>query len=732
MTGDASLAAIAALCRGDHGDPFSLLGPHRDGGGTIIRAFLPEAAKAWIVEPGKGPADAARIHADGLFEWRCPQPPGFAYRWLAEVDGERVDIEDPYRFAPLLGDLDVDLLAEGRHLHLYEALGAHPRSADGVSGVAFAVWAPNARRVSVVGTFNRWDGRRHPMRRRIECGVWELFVPGVGTGALYKFEIKGPHGELLPLKADPVAFAAERRPQTASVVHGLPTIDWTDDAWMAERGGRQSRDAPMSVYEVHLGSWMRVPEEGNRPMTYRELADRLVPYVREMGFTHVEMLPITEHPFDGSWGYQPIGLYAPTSRFGTPEDFAALVDAFHCAGIGVILDWVPGHFPTDAHGLGRFDGTALYEHEDPRQGFQHDWNTLIFNFGRHEVVNFLVANALFWLRVYHLDGIRVDAVASMLYRDYSRKAGAWVPNVFGGRENLEAIAFLKQLNETIYGDRPDIASIAEESTAWPGVSRPVHQGGLGFGYKWNMGWMHDTLGYVELDPIHRRWHHHDLTFGLAYAFSENFVLPLSHDEVVHGKRSLVGRMPGNHQQRFANLRCYLAFMFAHPGKKLMFMGGEFAQEREWNFDASLDWHLLDDPLHLGVQRLVRRLNEGYRAHAALHDRDCEPQGFEWIEPGDADNSVLTFLRRSAAGAPPVIAVCNFTPVYRDGYRVGVPEPASYDIVLNTDAPEFGGSGGNATPTIRSEPVVWQGRQQSIRLNLPGLTTLWLIPHQDQA
>jgi 1,4-alpha-glucan branching enzyme len=724
-------AAIEAVCRGEHDDPFAVLGPHQDGEDTVIRAFLPDADRAWVVrQDGTGAAEMDRVHRLGMFRLLCPKTAEFTYRLRTETAGRTDEMEDPYRFGLLLGEVDVHLLAEGTHRHLYEVLGAHPTEVDGVAGVAFSVWAPNARRVSVVGDFNRWDGLRHPMRRRPECGVWELFMPGLTRGVLYKFEIKGTHGELLPLKADPFAFAAESRPSTASIVHGLPLREWRDESWMSQNAARNAREAPISIYEVHLGSWMRVPEEGNRFFSYRELAQRLVPYVHEMGFTHVELLPVSEHPFDGSWGYQPIGLFAPTSRFGPPEDFAALVQAFHDAGIGVILDWVPAHFPTDAHGLARFDGTPLYEHEDPRKGFHRDWGTLIYNFGRREVANFLIANVLFWLRHYHVDGIRVDAVASMLYLDYSREPGDWIPNEYGGNENLEAISFIRRMNEIAYGEIPGAITIAEESTAWPGVSRPTWLGGLGFGYKWNMGWMHDTLRYMSNDPIRRRFHHDSLTFGLLYAFSENFVLPLSHDEVVHGKGSLLGRMPGDQWQRFANLRAYFGFMYAHPGKKLLFMGGEFGQEREWNSEAGLDWHLLDDPLHLGVQRLVRTLNETYRQRAALHVLDCEHTGFEWIDTSDRDSSIISFLRKGTEGTPPVVVVCNFTPVTRAGYRVGVPIPGRYEPILNTDDVEFGGSGAVHSETPWTEPVAWQGQAQSLVLMLPGLSTLWLTPAED--
>jgi len=719
--------AVESLVHGDHGNPFAILGMHDTPEGLVMRTFQPEADKVTVLEhdSGRAVADLERIHPAGFFAGTIPNRQRFPYRLAVHWRAHREEIEDPYRFPLILGELDLHLIAGGSHLNIYEKLGAHPMTNEGVAGTAFAVWAPNARRVSVVGKFNGWDGRRHPMRLRAEAGVWEIFLPGVGPGSTYKYEIKGPDGQVMPLKADPLAARFEHPPATASVVHGLNRHSWDDAAWMAERHARSTRDAPVSIYECHLGSWMRVTAEGNRYLTYRELADRLVPYVKEMGFTHIELLPITEFPFDGSWGYQPIGLYAPTSRFGTPEDFAVFVDRCHHEGIGILFDWVPGHFPTDAHGLGYFDGTHLYEHADPRQGFHLDWNTLIYNYGRREVSNYLISSALFWLDQYHLDGIRVDAVASMLYLDYSREADAWVPNIYGGNENLEAIAFLKRTNELVYERHPGAVTTAEESTAWPAVSRPTYLGGLGFGYKWNMGWMHDTLDYISSDPIHRRYHHGKLTFGLLYAFSENFILPISHDEVVHGKGSLLGKMPGDRWQRFANLRAYLAFMWTHPGKKLLFMGGEFGQEREWNHDAGLDWDLLDQHEHKGVQSLVRDLNALYRRIPALHVLDCEPEGFEWIEANDSDNSVLAYLRKDRAEDRPVVVVCNFTPIPRAGYRVGVSLPGFYGEVLNTDAGLYGGSDVGNAGGVAAEEVPWHGRPYSLRLSLPPLGVLIL-------
>ncbi|MGQ9368856.1 1,4-alpha-glucan branching protein GlgB [Azospirillum sp. A39] len=721
---------IEAIVRADHGDPFAILGMHQaeEGAPVEVRTFLPGADRIEVIDGSTGAVagEMEKRHAEGFFVAVMPdRRERFRYRLRVHYPLATREFEDVYRFGPVLGELDVHLLAEGTHLKAYERLGAHPREVDGIKGVAFAVWAPNARRVSVVGDFCDWDGRRMPMRRRVEAGVWEIFIPYVEPGERYKFELKGPDGNLLPLKADPYAFQSEMRPQTASVVHGLQPYDWGDGEWMLRRAEAHVREAPMSVYEVHLGSWARVPEDGNRFLTYDELAERLVPYVRDLGFTHIELLPVTEHPFDGSWGYQPIGLYAPTSRHGTPEDFKRFVDTCHRAGIGVILDWVPGHFPTDQHGLGLFDGTHLYEHADPRQGFHMDWNTLIYNFGRREVQNFLLGNALFWLDHYHLDGLRVDAVASMLYLDYSRKEGEWVPNQFGGRENLESIAFLKRMNELAFGQHPGVTTVAEESTAWPGVSRPVYLGGLGFGYKWNMGWMHDTLDYMSKDPIHRRYHHHELTFGLLYQYSENFVLPLSHDEVVHGKGSLIRKMPGDDWQKFANLRAYYGFMFTHPGKKLLFMGGEFAQWREWNYAASLDWHLLNEPPHKGIQELVRDINSLYRDEVPLHELDCEPGGFEWIEANDSDNSVLAFLRKGKDPEHVFVVVCSFTPVPRDGYRLGVSLPGHYAERLNTDDVKYGGSGVGNREGYTSEEVSWHGRPHSLCLTLPPLGTVVL-------
>ncbi|MGH7706775.1 MAG: 1,4-alpha-glucan branching protein GlgB, partial [Vulcanimicrobiaceae bacterium] len=596
---------------------------------------------------------------------------------------------------------------------------------DGIAGVVFAVWAPSARRVSVVGEFNGWDGRRHPMRLRRECGIWEIFLPGLGAGTLYKFELEGPDGKLLPLKADPFARAAELRPATASVVVAPSAHRWGDAEWLATRGPRQRRDAPIAIYEVHAGSWRR--GDGGRFPTYAELADWLIPYVCELGFTHIEFMPLMEHPFDGSWGYQTIGMFAPTSRFGSPDDLRGFIDRAHGAGIGVILDWVPAHFPDDPHGLAWFDGTHLYEHADPRQGFHPDWDTLIYNLGRREVANFLIASALYWFDEFHVDGLRVDAVASMLYLDYSRKPGEWIPNIFGGNENIEAIAFLRKLNETVYGEHPGVTMIAEESTAWPMVSAPTNVGGLGFGYKWNMGWMHDTLQYLANDPIHRRYHHDRLTFSLVYAFSENYVLPLSHDEVVHGKGALFAKMPGDRWQQFANLRLLFGLMYAHPGKKLLFMGDEFGATAEWNHDAQLAWEQLADPFHAGLRTLVGDLNALYRRQPALHERDAEGAGFTWIDYHDADASVIAFVRTGRDPARPVIVAANATPVVRKRYRIGVPQAGRYRELLNTDSAFYGGSDVGNGGGIATEAVRAHGHRQSLVLTLPPLACIIFEP-----
>ena len=709
-----------AVIEGRHANPFRFLGPHTANGRAVLRVFIPDALAVSAIWGDGRETLLDRIHDSGLFSALRPKD-SKRYRLRVRFRETVVDIDDPYRFPPVLSDFDLYLLSEGNHLQLYDKLGAHPIEHDGVPGVAFAVLAPNARRVSVVGDFNAWDGRRHAMRVRGN-GFWEIFLPAVGPGAKYKFEIIGPQGELLPLKSDPVAFAAELRPQTASIVVDTKAIKLATAAPV----GCNALSAPISIYEVHLGSWRRRPEDGGRWLSYRELADELPAYVRSLNFTHVEFLPITEHPFDGSWGYQSTGQFAPTSRFGSPTDFAALVDACHRAGLGVILDWVPGHFPDDAHGLAQFDGTALYEHADPRQGRHLDWGTLIYNHGRTEVANFLIASALFWLERYGLDGLRVDAVASMLYLDYSRPGGGWIPNKHGGRENLEAIAFLKRFNTEVFGRLPHTTTIAEESTAWPGVSRPVHHGGLGFGYKWNMGWMNDTLDFISKDPIYRKHHHQQVTFGLLYAFYENFILPLSHDEVVHGKRSILGRMPGDDWQRFANLRAYYGFMFGHPGKKLLFMGSEFGQEREWQHDHSLDWHLLENPRHAGVQALVRDLNALYRSVPALHELDCEGSGFEWLVLDDFENSVFAWLRKGRNGRECCLVVVNFTPQLHRNYRIPAPFAGRWREVLNSDAAIYGGSNaGNAG----SVDAVAGATGAELRLVVPPLAAIFLVPER---
>jgi 1,4-alpha-glucan branching enzyme len=715
-----SAAAIDALCLGRNGDPFALLGPHTLADGrTLLRCWQPGAA-AVDFEQGGARRPLSRCHDDGVFEGILPGSGsyGLLVTW---PDGQVQTLEDPYRFGTVLGDLDVWLLGEGSHLRPYEILGALPCALEGVEGTAFAVWAPNALRASVVGDFNAWDGRRHPMRLRRECGVWELFLPGVRAGARYKFEFLDSHGQLLPQKADPYARQAELRPATASVVAPMPPLAPASSV----RQAANALDAPVSIYEVHLSSWRRRPEDGDRWLSWDELAEELVDYARDMGFTHLELMPVSEHPFDGSWGYQTLGLFAPTARFGDAAGLRRFVDRAHAAGIGVLLDWVPAHFPADDHGLARFDGTHLYEYADRREGYHNDWNTLIYNFGRTEVRNFLVGSALYWLERYDIDGLRVDAVASMLYRDYSRKPGEWIPNRHGGRENLEAIAFLQRANEVIGGERPQAVTLAEESTSFPAVSRPTYAGGLGFHFKWNMGWMHDTLQYMARDPVHRSYHHGELTFGLVYAFSENFVLPLSHDEVVHGKGSLLARMPGDDWQRFANLRAYYGFMWGHPGKKLLFMGCEFAQQREWNHAQSLDWHLLARPEHAGTQGLVRDLNRLYKASPALHNQDFSADGFEWIDHEDASRSLLSFVRKGRDGSM-MLVICNFAPVVHAACRFGVPAPGQWQERLNTDSSYYGGSNvGTPLGAATTEAVTSHGRGQSIVLRVPPLATVFL-------
>jgi 1,4-alpha-glucan branching enzyme len=710
------------------GDPHAILGAHEADGGVVVRAYRPDA-EAVRVQPA-GVAAELKDPA-GLWEALLPgETLPLEYELeVAYPDGNTFTLRDPYAFLPTLGDLDVHLAMEGRHEHLYERLGAHVREIDGVLGTAFAVWAPNARGVAVVGDFNSWDGRLHPMRTLGSSGIWELFVPGVSEGQKYRYEIRTREGQLR-IKSDPVAFRTEVPPANASIVD-RSRHEWSDEEWLERRRTTEPLKSPLSIYEVHLGSWRRNPLEGNRSLDYLELADELSDYVRDLGFTHIELLPVMEHPFAGSWGYQVTGYFAPTSRFGTPDDFRCFVDRLHRNGLGVILDWVPAHFPRDDWALALFDGTALYEHADPRRGAHPDWGTLVFNLGRNEVKNFLLSNALYWLREHHADGIRVDAVASMLYLDYSRNAGEWVPNQFGGREDLDSVQFLKEMNEALFGREPGVISAAEESTAWPGVSRPTYLGGLGFGFKWNMGWMHDTLLYFQKDPVYRRFHHHTLTFSLMYAFSENFILPLSHDEVVHGKGSLINKMPGDRWQKFANLRSLYAYMWAHPGKKLLFMGGELAQFDEWNYDSSLHWHLLEHQEHQGVQSLVRDLNRAYRDEPALWEVDFDPSGFRWLEPNDAANNVVAFARLSADGERQLVCVCNLSPVPRYGYRVGMPTCCRWREVVNTDSAFYGGSGVGNMGSVEAEAVPWHDQPFSAELTLPPLGVVWLAPESQQ-
>ena len=712
---------VAAIVDARHGDPFAVLGQHVTPAGPVVRAFVPYAETVSAVGPNGRGVPLTQRHERGFFEGLVPEG-GARYRLHAANAGGSWELDNPYGFGPVLGDLDDHLFVEGTHELLYRRLGAHAVSHEGVKGVHFAVWAPNADRVSVVGDFNDWDGRRLQMRKRIESGIWEIFAPGVAPGTIYKYEILGRFGLLQPLKADPVGFEGELRPSTASVVAKPDPFSWNDEAFLAERQAGDKRRKPMSVYEVHLSSWRR--GEANNFLSYDALAEQLIPYAVDMGFTHLELMPVSEHPLDASWGYQPVGLFAPTRRFGDPDGFARFVDTAHRAGLGIIIDWVPAHFPVDVHGLARFDGSPIYEYADPRRGFHPDWNTAIYDFARREVAGFLVANAVYWLDRFHIDGLRVDAVASMLYLDYSRKAGEWLPNWDGGNDNREAVAFLQRVNELVYAAHPGAMTIAEESTSWPGVSRPVYAGGLGFGFKWNMGWMHDTLEFMSQDPVHRRWHYDRMTFGLLYAFSENFILPLSHDEVVHGKKSIVSKMPGDEWQRFANVRAYYGFMWGHPGKKLLFMGSEFGQTEEWNFDRSLDWHLLQYEIHKGVQDLIRDLNTVYRERPALYARDCEPEGFRWVVADDHTNSVLAWLRFGEPADAPILVVSNFTPVPRHSYRVGLPIAGRWTEIVNTDAGRYGGSnlGNMGGVTARSEAS--HGLPASADVILPPLATLY--------
>jgi 1,4-alpha-glucan branching enzyme len=730
------LEKVGRLLAGRHENPGEVLGPHEVvvGGrpALAVRTFAPDSAQAWVLAAGVDPPQAMRrIHPAGLFEALCPLPTDRAnHQYLLRVadhQGMQRTFHDPYAFPPLLGDLDLHLLGEGRHWQSYNKLGAQLRTVNGVDGVNFAVWAPNATGVSVVGDFNGWDSRRHAMRKHVPGGVWELFVPGLSEGTLYKYQVR--HHDWIYEKSDPYGFGAEVPPRTASQVVDLDRYHWHDQRWMTERAARNALDAPLSVYEVHLGSWRRPGDDPQRWLSYRDLAHQLVEYCLEMGYTHLELLPVSEHPFSGSWGYQTVGYYAATSRYGTPHDFMYFVDHCHQHGLGVIIDWVPAHFPRDGHGLYQFDGTHLYEHADPRQGEHPDWGTLIFNYGRNEVRNFLTSNALFWFDKYHIDGLRVDAVASMLYLDYSRQEGEWVPNQYGGRENLPAISFLKEFNEQAHSQYPGVLTIAEESTAWGGVSHPTYLGGLGFSLKWNMGWMNDTIRYLRHEPIHRKYHHNELTFSLIYAFTENFCLPLSHDEVVHGKGSLLDQMPGDLWQKFANLRLLYGYMWGHPGKKLLFMGGEFGQWNEWNYDESLQWHLLQWPSHQGLQRWVSDLNRLYRREPALHEVDFDYRGFEWIDCNNYEDSALSFLRRGKRPEDFLVVAANFTPVPRTGHHLGVPEPGWYEEVLNSDSHFYGGSNVGNGPGVMAEHRPWHGRPFSVQITLPPLGVVFLKPRR---
>lgn len=714
------------LVEARHCDPFRVLGIRSLQDHFLARVLRPDASEVAVILDSKGAKAQKLLRVDehGLFEGEIAGfTEGMSYTLeITGHDGRKWKERDAYSFPPVLGEMDIYLFNEGTHYDIYKKLGAHVKVIGDVPGVHFAVWAPSAQRVSVVGDFNNWDGRVHQMRKLVPSGVWEIFLPGVHEGAHYKFEIRGAHGDVF-LKTDPYAFFAQHGVQTGCMVFDLGRYQWSDEEWMHKRPQVDSYNSPMSIYEVHIGSWQRIPEDGNRALSYRELGDNLIPYVKEMGFTHIELMPVMEHPFDGSWGYQVVNYYAPTSRFGNPDEFRNFVDRCHQAGIGVILDWVPGHFPKDAHGLARYDGSCLFEHEDPRLGEHQDWGTLIFNYGRNEVRNFLIGNALFWLDEYHIDGLRVDAVASMLYLDYSRKAGEWIPNCFGGRENLEAIDFMKRCNEVCYERHPGVALIAEESTAWPGVSRPTYTGGLGFGYKWNMGWMNDSLRYISKDPIHRRYHQGEITFSMLYAFHEHFILVLSHDEVVHGKGSLINKMPGDDWQKFANCRMFLAWMWAHPGKKLIFQGIEFGQFSEWKHAFSLDWHLTEQHLNQGMRRLMQHLNWLYTHEPSFYELDDSYEGYEWIDFGDADNSVWSFMRKSRSGER-ILFVVNATPVVRGGYRVGVPHPGFYEEILNTDAETYGGSNaGNFGGVQAHEDWSWQNQPHSIEINLPPLSVI---------
>ena len=715
---------ISLILSASHGDPFGFLGLHRNpaGEGMVLRVFRPYTSYVHVTPDGDETVEMTCLKREGFYECLFPdRPERFSYTLSFKFGDVVTDpLRDPYSFGPVLGEQDVYFLGEGTHRRLWKTMGAHTRAHEGIDGVTFAVWAPNAFRVSVVGDFNGWDGRVHPMRNH--NGIWEIFIPHLVPGDHYKFEIVGAGGGLV-VKSDPFAFFSQHGPETASIIYDLNRYEWKDGDWMARRAKADPYHGPMSIYEVHLGSWKRRVDEGNRFLSYLELADELIDYVADMGYTHIELMPVAEFPFDGSWGYQGCGYFAPTSRFGTPDEFRQFVDRCHQRGIGVIVDWVPAHFPKDAHGLARFDGTALYEHADPRQGEHADWGTLIFNFGRNEVRNFLISNAMFWLQEFHIDGLRVDAVASMLYLDYSREHGQWVPNQYGGRENIEAIEFVKQLNRICYEENPGIMTLAEESTAFPGVSRPVDTGGLGFGFKWNMGWMNDSLSYMSHEPVHRKYHHGKATFSMIYAYHENYILVLSNDEVVHGKGSLIQKMPGDRWQQMANARFFLAWMFAHPGKKLLFQGIDIGQSEEWNYSQSLPWHLLDYPEHSGFQRLVRDLNRLYVSETSLHELDHEPGGFEWIDHNDAKHSLFSFIRCSRDGES-IVVIVNATPVPRTGYRLGVPEPGFYEEILNSDSSLYGGSNIGAGGGIQAQEQLAHGRAYSIQIEVPPLATVF--------
>ncbi len=729
---------IDLIVEGRHPDPFSVLGLHLTGAGRSlqaeVRAFLPEAEKAWVIDGrDKKSYRMEKIHRAGFFTIGLRHAERVPYNLkITSEETAITEFRDPYSFSQVLTGYDLHLIGEGSHYYKYEKLGAHLTTHEGVRGVHFAVWAPNAKTVSIIGDFNRWDNRRHPMRSIGGSGIWELFIPGIGQHEVYKFYVKSQYGGYEAEKSDPYGFFFEYRPKSASIVYDINQYTWNDEEWMSKRPYKTWSESPVSIYEVHLGSWMRIPEEENRFLTYAELAETLLPYVKEMGYTHIELLPVSEHPLDASWGYQTIGYFAPTSRHGHPDDFMAFVDICHQNNIGVIIDWAPAHFPRDGHGLAFFDGTCLYEHQDPRKGEHRDWGTLIFNYGRNEVRNYLISNALFWLDKYHIDGLRVDAVASMLYLDYSRNEGDWIPNKFGGNENLEAIDFIKQFNVVTHQYFPGILTIAEESTAWPSVSRPVYLGGLGFDLKWNMGWMNDMLEYITKDPVHRRYHQGNLTFSLLYAFTENFVLVLSHDEVVHGKRSLLNKMPGDMWQKFANLRLFYGYMYAHPGKKLLFMGGEFGQWDEWKSDHSLDWHLTQYRQHNRTQKFVHDLNRIYSSEPALHEVDFDYQGFEWIDFRDKDSSIISFIRYAKDRRDHIVTVCNFTPVPRFFYRIGVPEACYYREILNSDSREYAGSNLGNSGGVCAEQIPWHGKAHSIQIVAPPLSVLYFKPSSQPA